>query len=77
MENEKIPALITAGLMARMIGEPLHRILHVLKTRAYIRPSATGGGIGLYSRDAVAHVRHELTAIDAKRSASVGGNHAK
>ncbi len=63
-----IPKLITSGVIAQELGEPIHRVLRVLRTRTYIRPLARAGILRLYDREAVAMVRHELTAIDAQRS---------
>jgi len=62
-----VPRLITVGLLAAELGEPLHRVLHVLATRRHIRPCARAGTLRLYERRAVAMVRHELNAIDARR----------
>lgn len=45
---------------------PLHCVLRVLATRPYIRPAARAGTLRLYDRRAVAMVRHELNAIDAR-----------
>lgn len=59
--------LITVGVIAGELGVPLHRVLHVLRTRPHIRPSAWAGTLRLYDRRAVAMVRHELNAIDARR----------
>ncbi len=67
MELRITPRLITPGVIAKQLDEPLHRVLHVLRTRPYIRPSARAGTLRLYDRQAVAMVRHELTAIDAQR----------
>jgi hypothetical protein len=61
------PRLITVGIIAAQLGEPLHRVLHVLATRPHIRPAARAGTLRLYNRKAVAMVRHELNAIDARR----------
>ena len=71
--SKSIPKLITAGVIARELGEPLHRVLNVLRTRQYIRPLARGGTLRLYDRRAVAMVRHELNAIDAKRGSPQSG----
>lgn len=60
--------LITVGVIAAELSEPLHRILHVLRTREHIQPAATAGTLRLFDRQAVAMVRHELNAIDAKHS---------
>lgn len=61
------PSLRTAGVIARELGEPLHRVLNVLGTRQHIRPVARAGTLRLYDKQAVAMVRHELNAIDARR----------
>jgi hypothetical protein len=62
------PRLITPGVIARELGEPLHRVLHILATRKHIRPSARAGTLRLYDRAALAMVRHEINTIDARRS---------
>ena len=61
------PKLITPGVIANQLREPLHRVLNVLATREHIQPSALAGTIRLYDRQAVAMVRQELNAIDARR----------
>ena len=61
------PKLTTAGVIAFELGEPLHRVLHVLRTRRHIRPAARAGTLRLYDQQAVAMVRHELNTIDARR----------
>jgi len=67
VEVRPVPKLRTPGVLAADLGEPLHRVLYVLRTRRHIRPAATAGRLRLYDRDAVAMLRHELTAIDARR----------
>ena len=67
--RDSTPKLITAGVIAKQLREPLHRVLNVLATRPHIRPSARAGTLRLYDRNAVAMVRHELNAIDARRDA--------
>ena len=61
------PKLITPGIIAQELSEPLHRVLNVLATRRHIQPSARAGTLRLYDRKVVAMVRHELNAIDARR----------
>ena len=61
------PALITSGRIAADLNVPLHRVLHVLATRPHIRPSALAGTLRLFDHRAVAQVRHELNAMDARR----------
>jgi hypothetical protein len=63
----RIPLLITPGLIAAELRTPLHRVLYILATRKHIRPSARAGILRLYSQRAVAMVRHELNAIGARR----------
>jgi hypothetical protein len=65
------PQLITPGVIAAELGVPLHRVLHVLASRGHICPSARAGTLRLYDREAVAMVRHELNAIDARRCRKV------
>ena len=66
--NPTVPQLITAGVIARELHEPLHRVLNVLATRRHILPAARGGTLRLYNRCAIAQVRYELNLIDARRS---------
>ena len=61
------PRLRTAGVIAAELSESLGRVLHVLRTRRHIQPIGRAGTLRLYDRDAVAMVRHELNAIDARR----------
>ncbi len=62
-----IVRFITPGVIAEKIGVPIHRVLHVLSTRKHIRPRARAGTLRLYNNEAVAAVRHELNAMDARR----------
>lgn len=75
MVTERTPTLITPGVIAAELSEPLHRILHVLRTRQHIMPVARAGRLRLYSKAAVAMVRHELNAIDAKNRGKGGQCH--
>lgn len=61
------PQFITPGVIASALGEPLHRVLNVLRTRQHITESARAGTLRLYHPDVIAMVRHELAAIDARR----------
>ncbi len=63
-----VPKLITPGVIAAELNEPLHRVLHVLATRRHIRPTARAGTLRLYNRKVIAMVRHELNAISARRT---------
>jgi hypothetical protein len=64
--TQSSPHLRTVGVVARELGEPLHRVLYVLRTRCHIQPAARAGRLRLYDREAVAAIRHELHAIDAR-----------
>ncbi len=65
------PKLITVGVIVEELGQPLHRVLRILATRQHLRPSARVGTKVLYDRHAIAMVRHELSAIDARRCRKV------
>ena len=62
------PQLITAGVLASKLRVPLHRVLYVLRTKRHIPPAARAGRLRLYDRAAVAQIRHELNAMDARRN---------
>lgn len=62
------PTLITAGVIAERLRVPLHRVQHVLTSRPHIQPVARVGTLRVYDRQAIAMVRHELTAMDARRA---------
>lgn len=61
------PALITAGVIARELGQPIHRVVRVLATRPWIKPAALAGRVRLFDRRAIEQVRAELAAIDRRR----------
>jgi len=73
LANGPVPHLRTPGVMAADLGEPLHRVLYVLHTRKHIQPAARAGRLRLYNRKALAAVRGELAAIDARRRGREGG----
>lgn len=66
------PVLITPGTIAAELRVPLHRVLRVLATRRHIVPAARAAGVRVYRDEAVAQVRHELSAIDARRHSRKG-----
>lgn len=61
------PTLITPGVIATELGQPMHRVLRVLATRPAIRPAALAGRVRLYDRRAIEQVRLELAGIDRRR----------
>ena len=63
------PRLLTTGQLATELRQPVHRILYVLSTRRHIQPSALSGVSRVYDSRAKAQLRHELSAIDARRAA--------
>lgn len=67
MSHPDAVPLLTVGRLARLLNVPLHRVLHLLRTREHIRPAATAGIIRLFDRRALAMLRHELNAQDARR----------
>lgn len=71
MSDRIVPNLLTPGRIATESGVPVHRVLYVLRTRRYIRPSARAGTLRLFDRAALAVIRDELTAIEACRAAGV------
>ena len=62
------PALITAGVIASELEEPIHRVVRVLATRPWIKPAALAGRVRLFDRKAVEQVRAELDGIDRRRT---------
>jgi hypothetical protein len=61
------PKLRTPGALAEDLGQPLHRVLYVLRSRQHIRPAAMAGRLRLYDRDALEAIRVELVRMDARR----------
>ena len=70
MKSQNVPNLRTPGVIAQELGQPQHRVLYVLRTRAYIVPSARAGRFRLFDLQAVAQIRHALTAMDARKEAT-------
>ena len=67
MTHRTIARFRTPGVLAADLGVPLHRVLYILQTRDHIQPAARAGRLRLYDRGAVALIRHELNAIDARQ----------
>lgn len=72
-KQEVVARLRTSGVLAADLDVPLHRVQYVLQTRDHIKPSARAGQLRLYDREALALIRHELNAIDARRQAVTRG----
>ncbi len=73
MTDRPVARLRTPGVLAADLDVPLHRVLYVLRSRGHIRPSARAGRLRLYDREAIALIRHELNAIDARREGGTDG----
>ena len=64
---ESPPSLITIGVIAEALDVTPDRVQRILRTRPHIKPAAYAGHTRLFASDAIAQVRHEINAIDAKR----------
>ncbi len=58
----------TVGVMARELGQPIHRIQYLLRTRPHIQHFAVAGGLRCFRCEAVAQLRYEINLIDAKKT---------
>jgi hypothetical protein len=67
------PILTTAGVIAAEMKVSLRRVQYILATRPHIQPAARAGTLRLYEHAAVAIVRDELSAMDARRQLRKGG----
>jgi hypothetical protein len=74
-QEQAEPKLMTPGVLAARLGVPLPRVLYLLATRPHIRAAARAGTLRLYGCAALAMLRHELNAIDARRAARRGRRH--
>jgi DNA-binding transcriptional MerR regulator len=61
-----VPRLKTIGVIAEILGVPQHRVAYLLRTRSHIRPTARAGRVRLFDSQAVAMLRHEISATDAR-----------
>jgi hypothetical protein len=63
-----IPQLLTAGRISEILDERTSRVNYVLDSRLHIQPVARAGLLRLYKSSVIAQVRHEINAIDARKS---------
>lgn len=68
MTTTQTVKLNTVGVLADKLGQPIHRIQYLLRTRKHIAPVAIAGRSRLYLDKTIAQLRHELNAIDARAS---------
>lgn len=64
--------LLTVGRIANRLMVTPHRVVYVITTRG-IRHVATAGGYRLFDEAAVARIRYELNAVDARRADDAEG----
>ena len=65
-------AALTIGAIARELGEPVHRVQYVVKTRA-IEPEAMAGNLRIFPPEAVERVADILRTIDCEAERRTGG----
>lgn len=58
-------SLPTVGVIARQLGQPVHKITYVIKTRG-IRPIGRAGVARVYDEAAVRMIAEEIRRIDAR-----------
>ena len=68
--EDSAPTLITIGVIAAEVGSTVERVCRILRARRHIKPRAYAGNTRLFDDAAIAQVRHELSAIDARRTRS-------
>jgi hypothetical protein len=56
----------TVGEIARRLGQPVHRIEYVLRSRQ-IRPTGRAGNSRVYSEEQVAQIEAELASMIPKK----------
>jgi hypothetical protein len=58
--------LLTVGVIAERLGQPIHRIEYILRTRS-IRPAGVAGNSRVYSEGDIERIAEELRQIDAQK----------
>ena len=66
MSSVATPTLPTIGVIAQKLGEPLHRVEYVIKSRG-IKPVGFAGNARIFSDAAVDRISSELQRIDRDR----------
>ncbi len=62
------PKLVTVGVIAAELGVSVERVSRILRSRPHIRIRAYAGNVRLFDNATIAQVRHEINAVDARRS---------
>ena len=65
--RKRPPTLVTVGVIAEELSISVDRVCRILRSRPHIKPRAYAGNTRLFDDAAIAQVRHELNAIDARR----------
>ena len=64
---DSVPVVPTVGEIARRLGEPVHRIEYVIRTRQ-ILPNGRAGNVRIFTDADVSDIAAELRRIDEQRS---------
>jgi len=72
MHTEPPPALATLGTVSEQLGQPVHRIAYILRTRKHIQPTATAGRLRLFNQQTIELIKAEIETIDSKGATSDG-----
>lgn len=59
--------LLTVGDIAARVGEPLHRVEYVLRTRRQLRPLGRVANARVYNESDLQFIKSELRRIDAEK----------
>lgn len=68
---QAIPLVPTVGEIARRIGQPLHRVEYVIRSRR-LQPTRLAGNARIFSEADVEHIAAEIRRIDAEREGRDG-----
>ena len=72
-KKRPVPRLVTIGVIANELRVPVTRVERLLRSRPHIQPRAYANHTRLFDNGAIAQVRSELHAIDAKQQGRRGG----
>ncbi len=61
-----VSQLPTIGTIANQLGEPVHRIEYVIRSRS-IKPSGRAGNARVFSESDIERIADELRRIDAEK----------
>ena len=64
--SSSVNVVPTIGAIANRLGEPVHRIEYIIKTRS-IQPVGRAGNCRVFSEDDVAFIAAEIRRIDSEK----------